>query len=325
MEKMEKYGLEENQIANVDLAFSEKVEERKLVGEIYAQIIQKDITKEVALEARELRLKAVKIKSGISSVHKTQKEFALAFGKYCDAWKRKETEPIQQMIDGLIEIEKFEEIQEQKRIAALQTERELAIGEFLIDGSTKQLGEMDDEVWNAYFEAKKKEHETIIQNKAIEDAEREAKAELEAQEKAKALEDVAIVNALNARLKKQAKERDEKEAKERAEREAAQRIQDEKIAKEKAEQKRIQDEERKKREALEKELKAKKDAEEQAKKDEAAKVQLELNKGDEQKVLDLVNDLNALKTKYTFKSKKNNEMMNDVEVLLERIVEHINE
>ena len=67
------------------------------------------------------------------------------------------------------------------------------------------------------------------------------------------------------------------------------------------------------------------DAEEQAKKDEAAKVQLELNKGDEQKVLDLVNDLNALKTKYTFKSKKNNEMMNDVEVLLERIVEHINE
>jgi hypothetical protein len=318
MEKMEKYGLEENQIANVDLAFSEKVEERKLVGEIYAQIIKKDITQEVALEARELRLKAVKIKSGISSVHKTQKEFALAFGKYCDAWKRKETEPIQQMIDGLIEIEKFEEIREQKRIAALQTERELAIGEFLIDGSTKQLGEMDDEVWKAYFEAKKKEHETIIQNKAIEDAEREAKAELEAQEKAKAL-------AENARLKKEAKERDEKEAKERAEREAAQRIQDEKIAKEKAEQKRIQDEERKKREVLEKELKAKKDAEEQAKKDEAAKVQLELNKGDEQKVLDLVNDLNALKYKYTFKSKKNNKMMNDVEVLLERIVEHINE
>lgn len=104
--KASEYGLEQKQVSDVDLAFAEKVKERELLSEIYGQIIKKDINKEVAQEARELKLKAVKVKSSIASIHKTQKEFALAFGKYCDAWKRKETEPVQQMIDGLMEIEK---------------------------------------------------------------------------------------------------------------------------------------------------------------------------------------------------------------------------
>ncbi len=64
------------------------------------------------------------------------------------------------------------------------------------------------------------------------------------------------------------------------------------------------------------EIKAKQEAE--------AKKQDELNKGDKAKVNDLINDLNQLKTKYTFKSAKNNRMYSDVGLLIGKVVNHIN-
>lgn len=160
--KAAEFGLEEKQVSDVDKAFAEKVVERNLLTKIYEQIIEKDITPETAKEARELRLKAVKVKTGIASIHKTQKEFALAFGKYCDAWKNKETEPIQQMIDNLLEIEKFEERREAERLKKLQEERATILSEFVEDAFDRELNKMDEDVWLAYLETKKQAFEEKI-------------------------------------------------------------------------------------------------------------------------------------------------------------------
>lgn len=111
-----------------------------------------------------------------------------------------------------------------------------------------------------------------------------------------------------AEQEKQRKERAEYEAKLKAEREA----------KEKMER-----EEKAKREKLEAELKAKEEAEQKAKEEEAARLQAELNKGDVAKVKDLIADLEALKTKYTFKSAKNKKMYEDVSTLIDKVVSHI--
>ena len=53
------------------------------------------------------------------------------------------------------------------------------------------------------------------------------------------------------------------------------------------------------------------------------KRQSELNKGDEDKMKDLISDITALKTKYNFKSKYNKRMYNDFGYLVDKIINRI--
>lgn len=66
---------------------------------------------------------------------------------------------------------------------------------------------------------------------------------------------------------------------------------------------------------LQKELERIKEAERQR--------QAELNKGDEDKMKDLISDITALKTKYNFKSKYNKRMYNDFGYLVDKIINRI--
>lgn len=326
--KASEYGLDEKQVSDVNLAFSEKVKEREIISEIYNQIIKKEITKEVSKEARELRLKAVKLKSNIASVHKSQKEYALAFGKYCDAWKRKETEPVQQIIDGLTEIEKFEQIQEQKRLAELQNSRVKELSPFFEDAHLKDLSSMEDDVWEVYLATKKKEHQERIEEEKRIEAERIAREKAEAEERERIKKENERLRAEAEAREKAEAERIAKEREEIAKREEKERIEREKyeaqLRAEREEKERIEREEREKRLKLEAELRAKQEAELKAKQEEEARIQAELNKGDKDKVNDLIAELNGIKTKYSFKSVKNQKMYDEVCVLIDKIVNHIN-
>lgn len=84
------------------------------------------------------------------------------------------------------------------------------------------------------------------------------------------------------------------------------------------ERERVADIERKKREDLEAALKLKAETEE-------ARVQADLNKGDAAKVQDLITDLWALKTKYSFESEKNQEMYSRLSSFLDNAVNHVRE
>jgi len=110
------------------------------------------------------------------------------------------------------------------------------------------------------------------------------------------------------RLAKEAaekKEREAKEAKEKAEHEAQLKVEREKAAK------------------IQAELEAKENAEKIAKADEAFKLQAELSKGDSDKVKDLIKDLTELKTKYSFKSEKNQKKYEGVGALIEKVITYI--
>lgn len=103
-----------------------------------------------------------------------------------------------------------------------------------------------------------------------------------------------------------------------------------KIAKEsydnKQEETRLENERLKKaKEKAEKELKDKKEAEEKVEKNRLAEIEKELNKGDTAKIKDLIKDLEDLKTKYTFKSKRNKLKYIMVGGLIEKLINYIKE
>ena len=95
------FGLEESQAATVESAFMPKIVERDGLKPIYEQLLTQEITPALCLEAKVLRLKLVKVRTGIAEIHKTQKAFFLAAGRYVDAWKTKETLPVEQMEENL--------------------------------------------------------------------------------------------------------------------------------------------------------------------------------------------------------------------------------
>lgn len=158
---------------------------------------------------------------------------------------------------------------------------------------------------------REKEEEDRLEKERVENAKREAAAKKERDQ-------------IEALLEKQRKEnqRIAKEAEEKAKKER--QAHEAELEKARIEQERIQKEEEAKRQALEKEIQDRRDAEIKALADAEAAKQSELNKGDADKVKDLVADLSNLKTKYTFKSAKNSKMYADVSTLIDKVINHIN-
>lgn len=70
------------------------------------------------------------------------------------------------------------------------------------------------------------------------------------------------------------------------------------------------------------ELRLAKEAEEKRLRDIEEADELELTKGDAAKITDLINDLNVLKTKYTFKSKKHQKLYSEIGQLLDKTINH---
>ena len=299
---------------------------------------EKGITKEVTAKAKRVRIDIGKVRIATEKIRVAQKKEYLRAGKAIDGVSNILKWAVTDKENKLKEIEDYFEIQEQKRLEALQLQRAEMLLPYVPDAFERKLAEMEEDVWNAYLAAKKKEHEDRLE------AERKSEEERIAREKAEAAERQRIREE-NERLRKEAEEREkqakieaEKRAKEdearRKKEEAERKAREEKERKEREEyeakfkaereeRERIQREEEAKRRKLEEELRAKEEKERKAKEDEQARIQIELSKGDAEKVKDLIADLKALKTKYSFKSQKNIKMYSDVSLLLDKVINHI--
>lgn len=145
------YGLEEKKAVEIESAFAPKIIERDGLLAIYSQIITEELSPEVAKRARECRLKLVKARTGIAEIHKTQKAYALAYGKFCDAWKNKETLPIEQAEAKLEEIETYIEKIEAERTAKLKAERIEKLSEVCDNSSMYPVEMMEEEAFDNLF------------------------------------------------------------------------------------------------------------------------------------------------------------------------------
>jgi hypothetical protein len=324
------YGLEEKQASEITKGLSTILEERSVLIDSYKETITLEITEENLPAFKSLRLQIVRNRTqGLKVWHKTNKAYFLAGGNFVQAIYNKEVAENERMESQLMEAEKHFENLEKERVEKLTLERFGACVPYVEDVSliVPDLGTMPQSLWDNYLIGLKSSYEARIaaEKKAEEERIAAAKAE-EARQKA--------IEEENARLKAEAEAAAKKQEEERLERERLAKIEADKLAKEEAKRKAEADKkqreyeakieaERKEKERIQKELEAKAEAErlaiEKAKKAEQA----ELNKGDAAKVKDLIADLEALKTKYSFKSEKNKKMYNNVSDLLDKVINYI--
>jgi hypothetical protein len=172
------FGLELTQVETIEQAFLPKIQERDGLIEIYRQVINSELTPFICNQAGDLRKKLVKVRTGLADIHKTQKAFFLSAGRYVDAWKNKETLPIEQMEENLSSIENHFINLEKQRIAQVEKDRTELLKQYM-DFVPAQLGLMNEDVFNAYLASQKVAYEARIAAELKAEADRLAAIEAE--------------------------------------------------------------------------------------------------------------------------------------------------
>lgn len=320
-----KFGLEESKAADIAAQFQPMLDKMVELEKEYNEVVTLPIEDPTtAKKAKEVRLKYVKVRTGTADIHKKQKEFYLAGGRFVDGWKNAQLFASQGIEEKLEEIEKYAERKEAERIAALQADRAEQLHPYGIENiSALNLGTMTEEVWSAFFTGARANYEAKIEAERKSEAERIEKERAEAEERER-------IRLENEQLKKEAEERESAIKAERAA--AEEKLEEERKASaveaarlkaiadaERAEAERKATEERTAREKIEAELKAKQQAEAESEAKRQAAIEAELAKGDKEKFQSLLSDLSVIKTKYQFKSKKHQSLQNQVNELIDKI------
>lgn len=322
----EKFGVQKSKAKQIEDTFVPMVEMLKGFESDFNEIVSEEVTEDLCKRAKRLRLDISKVRIETEKMRKEEGDEFLRAKKAIDGVANILKYAVKDKEDSLQKIENhflLIKIEAEKKLAQERSDELEKYNVFNVAG----LGSMSDDVYKNFILGAKTNHEAVIAAEKKAEEERVEKAKAEAAERER-------IRKENEQLKKEAEirekkaeeeriEREKKEAAEKAKAEKAEKIRKDKEAKEKAAQEDLLRLEREKREKAEQEIKAKKEAEKKAEEDRLQKIQDDLNKGDAAKVKDLISDLNTLKTKYTFKSKKNQKMISDVNVLIEKIINHI--
>lgn len=292
------FGLNDQNVQEIEQAFLPKIAERDGYIPVFEQLIIKELTPQLCVEAKELRLKLVKVRTGISDIHKTQKAYFLSAGRFVDAWKNKETIPVEQMEEKLAEIEKYFERIEAERLAKIESDRKtelLKYSEVVPFG----LAQMDEAVFQNHLTGCRLAYEAKVEAEKKAEAERLAAIEAEKAEQERIRqENIRLQKLAEEKEKQLEKEREEvdklrieAEAKARKEREEieAKAAQERKDAQAKIDK--ANEESRK----LAEEIRLKKEQEEKAEADRKAKEVKELKeKQDQERKLSMASDKEKL-------------------------------
>ena len=323
--------LEPSKAAQIKSTFEPMVEMLQRFEDSYNDLILESkigITKEVTAKAKRLRLDISRVRIDTGKLKDKQKEYIKLEDRAIMGVHNILVHAVKEKEDTLKEIENFFEIQEQKRLDALQAERVILLSPYVEDADERDLSKFADDEFEALLKMKKQQYEDAIEAERIAQEERIAKEKAEAEERER-------MRLENERLKKEAEERDRLAKIEADKRDAEEKARLAQERKEREERERIAREEREAQEAklraeqeerrrIEQELQQKREAEERARREAEEREQAELSKGDADKVVDLISDLEALKVKYTFKSKKNKAMYESVCTQLSNIIEQLN-
>jgi hypothetical protein len=304
------FGLTVTKATELTKGLKSVLTEREFLIQEFTDISSIEVTEENIPIFKELRGKIVKNRTqGISKWHTANKQFFLTGGRFVDAIKNKEILINQQMEEKLANAENhFINLERDKRLA-IQTKRVKMLLEYNPLCAELDLATMDEEIWESYFNVQKRKHLAFIES--------ERKIEEEKQE---VLENERLEN-IRIQKENQRLVAENKEILAKAKLEAQ-----EKDALLEAERLKMQEVQRKEAQLVGKrnqEILAKAKLEAQEKADAEAKIEFELNKGDALKINDLITDLQNLKSKYSFKSKKNKIVYKSVSVLIDKVITFI--
>ena len=297
--KIEYYGLEEAKANELTVGLKVVRDERELLIKEFDSVSELELSEDNLHLFKELRLKIVKNRTqGINKWHKTNKEYFLTGGKFVDATRNRECDINEKMESVLMDAEKHFENLEKQRIDKLQSDRVELLKDYVEFANDMDLAIMEQDVFDSYLATKKQAHFDYTEAEKKRESERLAKIEADRLEQLRIKEE-------NAKLIAEAEAKDKLDKIE-SDKQAAilQKVNDEKLK-------------------IELELKSKKEAEQKAIEENEERLQLELNKGDSDKVKDLIIELNGLKSKYKFKSAKNKKMYSDVGLLIDKVTNFI--
>jgi len=290
-------------------AFGAPFEEAgKILAEYKTIVVTEEDQFDLMADARSKRLALKNIRVDVEKKRKELKEDSLRTGKAIDSVAKFVKEIIEPAEEYLEQQEKFAEIAQEGRALKLKHERIEKLMQYTDDISLYNLDEMNNDQFNALLATLKSSLEAkLAEAKKIED-ERIAKEKADAEEQER-------MRVENARLKKEAEEREIKAAEERAKA-------DKEKADAEAEANAKIEAERKKREAIEaeqREERAKAEAARQKAEDEKRQ---SLLAPDKEKLLAFAASLEKLELP-ALASKDAQDVLNQVEELLAKVSTYI--
>lgn len=263
------YGLDSTKAQEIEAMFTPMLEKMKVLEGEYNEILKLEISPETCAQAKELRLKYVKVRTATAEIHKNLKDFYLKGGRFVDGWKNAQLFASQQIEETLKKIETHYEILEAERKEKLKNERIAMIQPYVQDINTFMLENMTDEAFQLLLAGSKHQYEMQIEATKKAEEERIAREKAEAEERER-------IRLENIRLKEEADKKQKELEAERAAVRLAQEKRDAELAMERAKAQKEREEmeakarkEREERERIEAELKAKQDNE---RKIEAARI-----------------------------------------------------
>lgn len=205
------YGIEDTKAADIQSQFKPMLDKMVELESDYNEVLNLPVEeKETAKKARELRLKYMKIRTATLDIHKKQKAFYLAGGRFVDGWMNAQKFASLGKEEKLEEIEKYAENLEKQRLGELQQSRMEQLAPYEVENlDSLNLSGMADNVWENFLAGSKANYE------AKKKAEQEAR---EAEEKRLKEEEAERekVRLENERLKKEAEERERRVEEEKA-------------------------------------------------------------------------------------------------------------
>lgn len=128
-------------------------------------------------KAKRVKIDLGRICSRASIQKKSDKDSLLLETRFIDKLFNVVNDAARITQDKAKEIENYFEIQEQKRLKELQSDRVLKLSKYIEDAHERDLSCMEDDVWSAYLSTKKKEYEDKIAKEIKDEEERIASEE----------------------------------------------------------------------------------------------------------------------------------------------------
>lgn len=148
------FGLEDSVASGIASQFQPMLDKMVELEAEYNEVIALPIEEPAtAKKAREVRLKYMKIRTGTVDIHKKQKAFYLAGGRFVDGWKNAQEFASLGKEKALEDIEKYAENLEKERIKQLQLDRQNQLMPYEVENlETLNLGKMADNVWENFLQ-----------------------------------------------------------------------------------------------------------------------------------------------------------------------------
>jgi len=330
------FGIEENIANNLSVAFQPMLDKMAAMEDEFNTVMSMEFNMDKMARCKNLRQRYVKIRTGTDKIHKAEKEKYLIVGRAVDAFKNAQKAASMGKEEQLAEVEKHYENIEKQRIANIQEERRLELETYEADYIPDNLGTMEEPVWKNYISGikgnydRRKEAEAKAEQERIEKEKAEKKRQIEIEKENKRLkaERIKQIKIDEERERKEKIEQDKRD-KQESKRKEAERIKQKEHDDEMAAIKDKADKEREAKEKIERKLEEKKQEEEQEAQREIekreAEKEAELNKGDDDKVNELIGDLKLICNKYTFESSKNRKMFNSVSDKINALIMYVEE